>query len=144
LYAGRVLQIEAELFAFAERDPTVREAPHPELGALKVHNRADGAPARGLDLTYHRKPSRVILVRPVAEVEAEDVSAGIGELADPLDRRARGAERRHDFCAPVPLHLGLPGPPAWHRPLAQSRAVIRRTDGIFPANAQSSQAEGTP
>ena len=104
LVALRLVEVEPEVVAARQGDPAVGEAADPQLGPLQVHDRADRPAALLLDLANDREARRVVLVAAVAEVEAEHVGAGIGQLADALLGRAGGTQRRDDLGATVSAH----------------------------------------
>ena len=124
LVALRLVEVEPEVVAARQGDPAVGEAADPELGPLQIHDRADRPAAVLLDLANDREARRVVLVAAVAEVEAEHVGAGIGQLADPLLGRAGRTQRRDDLGAAVSAHASHSLDAA--RPIACRRAGLSR------------------
>ncbi len=73
----------------------------------------------------------VVLVAAMAEVEAEDVDAGVGEGADALLGRARRAEGGHDLGAAVASHVAVSSPSrpgAFPTALRSRRNMLRVQD----------------
>ena len=71
-------EVEAEGLAGLEDDAAGLEAADAEFGALDVGEDADGAADMFLERADHGDAGQVVLVGAVAEVEAEDVGAGVG------------------------------------------------------------------
>ena len=74
-----------------------REGADAQLRALQVEQDADRPADLLLDRADHLGRARVVLVRAVAEIEAEDVDAGLEQRLDPLVRRGGGPERGDDL-----------------------------------------------
>jgi hypothetical protein len=73
------VEIQAKRLVLAELDWAAREGADAQLRTLQVEQHADGAPALALHLANDFHAALVILVLAVAEIQAEDVGAGIEE-----------------------------------------------------------------
>ena len=84
------------VLAADEHDRLV-EIADPELRALEVGDQRDRTADFGLDRAHPPRPLRVILVRPVREVQPRGIHARGDERAQLLGRVGRRTERRDDL-----------------------------------------------
>ena len=108
--AGRpavVLEVEAECAPGRQLDLAAGEIAEPQLRPLHVGEDADRPAGIGFDLADRLEAGAVIVMRAVAEIEAEHVDAGVEQRADALRARAGGAESRDDLGAALPPHGDL-------------------------------------
>ena len=88
---------DLDLLALDEVDGPVGEIRGPDLGAAEVLEDRDRAPELLLDLADPLEDLEVTLVVAVAEVQPAHVHSGLDQLAQRLERRARGTDRGHDL-----------------------------------------------
>ena len=106
--AGRIAQlrreIEAEALAGDEVDAAAVEPADPKLRPLQIDQHADGAAGLRLDLADGLVLAPVIVMGPMAEIEAEDIGAGLDKSAQALRRVAGGAEGGDDLRLTLSSH----------------------------------------
>jgi hypothetical protein len=85
-----------------------------DLGTLQVLQDADWAASAGLDGTDRVQSLLVIFARAVAEIEPEDVGAGVKQLLDNRLVGTRGPESGDDLGFAKTAHPGLPAYVALH------------------------------
>ena len=106
--AGRIAQlrreIEAEALAGDEVDAAAVEPADPKLRPLQIDQHADGAAGLRLDLADRLVLAPVIVMGPMAEIEAEDIGAGLDQGAQALRRVAGGAEGGDDLRFTLSSH----------------------------------------
>src|SRR3546814_9774703 len=97
--ARRLIEIEAKALACRQHRFAVLQLADAQLGPLHVGEDAD----RPLQLVLDRADGLIalsmVVVRAVAEVEAEHIGAGAKELADHLLAGAGGAERSEEHTS---------------------------------------------
>ncbi len=101
---GRRIHVEAQLLALLQLHRSLGEGAQAQLGALQVHQDRD----RVLVFLFERAelidPLAVILVLAVAEVQPEDVGAGLEQGAQALVGRRGGARGGDDLGETVAVH----------------------------------------
>src|SRR6185369_14939435 len=96
--AGRSgVAIQPERCAGGQLDTASREGADPQLRPLQVDQHSDRASGFLFKLADDRVALCVVLVRAVTEVQAEDVSPRLEELADGVRARARWSKGGDDF-----------------------------------------------
>jgi hypothetical protein len=80
--AGLRIQVEVELRAGRELDPTFGEIPEAEFRPLQIGKNADWSPGCTLHSPDRRKPGAMVVMRTVAKVEPEHVDTRLEECAD--------------------------------------------------------------
>jgi hypothetical protein len=116
LAACRRIEIEAKRFAGHEIDEAVGKRAHAQLRPLQVEQDADRPPGIALDPADDLEALAMLLVRAVAEVQAEHVGAGVEQRAYGGGVRARGPERGDDLGVALTAHV-CPSGRAQRRPL---------------------------
>ena len=117
---ARVLvEVEAEMRAGGDLRPAARKIAEAELGSLQIGEDADRPAGLALDLANLGKARAMLVVGAMAEIEAEDVDAGLEQGADALEAGARRPHGRDD--------LGAAPPP--QRPIPTTSAVSQRITG---------------
>jgi hypothetical protein len=109
LVARRGIEVEAERGARLQADRTGGEGADAQLGPLQVEQHADRPAGLALDTADEFQPFLVLGVGAVAEVQAEDVRAGVEQGADGGEVGARGAERGDDLGVAKAAHGVLEG-----------------------------------
>ncbi|MNE06255.1 hypothetical protein D3C80_988390 [compost metagenome] len=99
------VQVQAEGLAALEVDLAVGEAAHAQFRPLQVHEDADGVVQLALHLAHPLVALGVVGVFAVAEVQAEQVDAGLHQLADVVDAFDRRPEGGEDFHFLVRRHF---------------------------------------
>src|SRR3954468_14466004 len=114
LVPGTTVEVEAEAGSGGERHTAFGECADPQLRALQVREDADGPADLPLNGTDDVAALLVILVRAVAEVEAEYVCPRLEETSDDLRTGTRRAEGGDDLGIAVTMHIirGLDGRPS--------------------------------
>ena len=102
--AGRRVPVKTERAPGRQSDLALGKGPEAQLGALQVREQSDRPPRFALHLPHDVVATLVIFMRAVAEVEAEDVGAGVEQRANRIRRRAGGSERRDDLGFAVAFH----------------------------------------
>src|SRR5947208_13782119 len=97
-------QVEAERRAGLEVDMALGEPADAELGALEVDQDADRPVIFLLQPADDVEALAMIGVAAMAEIEPEDVGAGLEQAADHLRRRARRPERGEDLDVALASH----------------------------------------
>ena len=80
--AGRRVQVEPHLVARLDRNLDVGEPAQPQLGPLQVGQNAQWPAQGGLGSAYRLKRRGVVVMRAVAEIEAEHINPGLGQSLD--------------------------------------------------------------
>ena len=109
--AGARVHVETERAPGRQSDLAFGKGPDAQLWALQVREHLDRPARFALHLTHDVVATLVIFMHAVAEVEAEDVGAGVEQGANGVRRRAGGSERRNDLCFAISFH-GVCGPSA--------------------------------
>ncbi len=99
--AGHGGEIQPERLPGLQRHPPRLEAAHAQLGPLHVGQDADRAADLFLQRADDRDAGGVILVRAMAEVQAEHVRAAAEQPAEHLGRAAGRADGGNDLRAPA-------------------------------------------
>src|SRR5262249_5266942 len=86
-----------------------RERADPEFGSLQVDQDADRPAVAGLDIADVGDELAHLVVRRVAHVDAEDVGAGLEQLADHRAVRRSRAQCRQDLDTAQAPHFLVPG-----------------------------------
>ena len=90
-------------------DRALGEGAEAQLWPLQIGQDADRAPGiASRPAGSSSNAGAVIVLRAMAEIEAEHVDAGIEQRADALVGRAGGPEGRDDLCAASAPHVDLP------------------------------------
>ncbi len=103
--ARRRVQVQPQPRARPDGDATALEGPEAELGALQVGQDRQGPLDLGLRRADGFQGRGVIVVSPVAEVEAEHVGPGPGQGEHLVRRAAGGAQGGDDAGAAGADHL---------------------------------------
>jgi len=93
---GRV-EVEADALTFLEGDRTLGQAADPQLRSLQVGENGDGAPGVLLDRSDDVVALLMVLMTPMAEVEAEHVGPGFEQRPDHLRTGACRSQGGDDF-----------------------------------------------
>ena len=104
LVARLRVQIEAHPVARLDGDLDIGEPAQPQLRPLQVGQNAQRAFQRDLGAAHGLEGGGVVLVRAMAEVQAEDVHPGLGQRLDGRGRTARGSKGRDDARAAGSVH----------------------------------------
>ncbi|MNQ50433.1 hypothetical protein D3C85_643780 [compost metagenome] len=104
LVARLRVQIEAHPVAGLDGDLDIGEPAQPQLRPLQVGQNAQRALQRDLGAAHSLEGGGVVLVRTMAEVQAEDVHPGLGQRLDGRGRTARGSKGRDDARAAGSVH----------------------------------------
>ncbi|MNQ86626.1 hypothetical protein D3C85_1018250 [compost metagenome] len=99
------VQVQAEGLAALEVDLAIGETAHTQFRPLQVHEDADGVVQLALHLAHPLVALGVVGVFAVAEVQAEQVDAGLHQLADVVDAFDRRTEGGEDFYFLVRRHF---------------------------------------
>ena len=95
---GRLrIHVEAQLLAFLELHRLLADHAQPQFGPLQIHQDGDRVIVLLLQGAQLVDPLPVVVRHAVAEVEAEDVGAGLEQLAQAFVRRAGGPEGGDDL-----------------------------------------------
>ena len=107
--AGDGGQVQPEALAGLELDAAAAEAADAELRALDVGEDADRAAGLLLECADEGDAGAVVVVGAVAEVDAEDVGAGVEQAAQHVRGGGGGAEGGDDAGAAVTPEVGAAG-----------------------------------
>ncbi len=102
--ARRLVHVEPEILALLQLDGPLRHRAQSQLGALQVHQDGDRVLVLLLQRTQQLDPLLVVLRRAVAEVEAEDVGAGLEQFLQPFRAGGGRPERGHDLGEALAEH----------------------------------------
>ncbi len=105
--ARRWIQIEAHRVAGLHVDLDLGEPAETQLGPLEVGQHAQRTFQRHFSPAHGLQVGGMVLVRAVAEVQAKDVDAGLGQGLDHARCPACGAQGRDDAGASSSVHGGL-------------------------------------
>ncbi len=103
------VQIQAKGLVTLQADLAGGETADPELGPLQVHEDADRLVQLLLDLANPGEALGVVAVLAVAEVQAEQVHAGLDQCAHVVDAAGGRAEGGEDLDLLVVCHGGALG-----------------------------------
>ncbi len=106
--ARRRGEIETQELAAGQPDAALGEMPEAEFRALQVGQRGQRPIDRRLGVAHRLQGAGVVGVRPVAEVQPEDVDADPRQFQHLFGRAAGGAERGDDAGAALADHGGVP------------------------------------
>ena len=101
---GVGVHVEAQLLALLQLHRPLGEGAEPQLGALQVHQDGDRVIVFLLERAELLDPLAMIVVRAVAEVQAEDVGAGLEQGAQALGRRSGGPQGGDDLGEALTTH----------------------------------------
>ena len=99
-----LVAVEDELLAGDQVDRAIGELPHAQLGALQVDEDAQGMVEALLDIADARHRLVQELMAGMAHIDAEHVSAGLGQFLDHLLFVAGWPEGGDDLCASHASH----------------------------------------
>ena len=106
LVAGRGIEIKPHPMSRLDRDFDVLETAQAKLGSLQVGEHAQ-RPLQGEFGPAHSLQRRcVVVMRSVAEVQPEDVDAGLGQGLDHARRPAGRSQGRNNTAASCSVHDG--------------------------------------
>src|SRR5689334_15224485 len=97
-------EVEANDIAGLEPDRTGCQRADADLRSLQILEDADGPPELTLDGSDRLEATLVVVMRAVAEIQAEDVGSSFEEGANHLGTRTRGAERSDNLGIAVAAH----------------------------------------
>ncbi len=131
--AGGLVHVQAEHLAGLQRRLAIFELAHAQLGALQVHQHADGAAGLAFQGADGFVALQMVLVRAVAEIQAEHIGTSQEQALDGLGRGRGGAEGGED--------LGVTGA-SHERSLMMGRRKLAQPFNLFlprqaRANARS-------
>ena len=103
--------------------PAVGKVAGADLRAGQVGEDGDRPAGLGGHRAHPRQPAEVLLERAVAEVESDDVDAGVDQAAEDIGAVAGRPERGHDLRAAAHICLSIP---QWNCLLVRHALPIRR------------------
>ncbi|CAM2186194.1 hypothetical protein PSAC2689_60296 [Paraburkholderia sacchari] len=105
LIARRRIEIETETRAHGEFRKTRLERAEAQLRSLEIEQNADRAAIFLFKAADFRMTLGMIVVRAVAEIQSEDIDAGLEKRTDNLRVRTGRPERGDNLCITVSLHF---------------------------------------
>src|SRR5260370_11772961 len=106
--SGRLVGIQDKTFAIVELDRILGEGAQAKFWGLQVEENADGAAVARLDVANGLDQFAHLVVRGVAHIDAEDVSAGLKQAPDHRAVGGCGAKRCQNLDAAQAPHGLLP------------------------------------